>query len=755
MSPRTTWFALVVVALTGCEVTAEIGFTVDGPLAADGGVALADGGSQQVAVTIAPATAALAPGGTVTFTATVTGASTEAVTWSATGGTITTAGVYTAPAAFGTYSVTAQSVADASRRATALVTVTSYTTGVSVHLEQTFPGATAIRFGVPLPPGVVTDVNTVSVQKGGSPVPASVKALLAQYDPTGAALAVRAILIQLSADVLAGGSSADVFVAWRGGSAPGSTFTPFSDEGVSAASPEVVHTAQRTIVSSGGVNRLEETAQNDVTLFVGREPRITATFPLDYLARSEILGKQITAPEVGEPGRAGLQFLSDEMTRFALGAMYVSPYALNPDAVGDPADPEPWLYDRCATFLTAYSHTGDLRFLRHALRSCSYYSGGIVLTGMDAGIWSGKPQPDAKYSHLRGLHAYYALTGDEGALASGTAIASLWRDEPLFVAPYRQGHLGGADKPWTERHLAKSLEGLFYGFLLTGDPRYLTAFREMFETAYRHISGDAAQLAVINPWNDFPPQNCFIHNAAQHSEDAATIPWCSGWMPELLIDALLQYQELTNDGRVDEIFVRLTRFLRDVGSNYFRGDPLRDSFLRPTRCFDPTDVEDPRVLVPIYGTGLFADQTRYEGSIEWDDSEHCPDATALTAAAIRGLKRLNQLDANPVGPFASEGASFVQLHHEFAFCSKWSFSVWNRPWRDPGSWTSAQLAPGLSDPAAFIAANKIGFPVYELSPKAKISWWFNHSMLQFAMLSEAGVGFPALTPGAIQPSGCP
>jgi hypothetical protein len=40
-------------------------------------------------------------------------------------------------------------------------------------------------------------------------------------------------------------------------------------------------------------------------------------------------------------------------------------------------------------------------------------------------------------------------------------------------------------------------------------------------------------------------------------------------MSELLVDALLQYQEQTGDARVDEIFVRLGRFLRDVGTSYF------------------------------------------------------------------------------------------------------------------------------------------------------------------------------------------
>jgi hypothetical protein len=63
-------------------------------------------------------------GGTQQFTATVTGSTNTSVTWSATGGTVTTAGLYTAPSTPGTYTVTAKSVADTTKTASATVTVT-------------------------------------------------------------------------------------------------------------------------------------------------------------------------------------------------------------------------------------------------------------------------------------------------------------------------------------------------------------------------------------------------------------------------------------------------------------------------------------------------------------------------------------------------------------------------------------------------------------------------------------------------------
>ena len=89
-----------------------------------------------VSVSVSPTTASLNTGTTKTFTATVTGNSNTAVTWTATGGTVSSAGLYTAPSSAGTYTVTATSAADTSKKATATVTVTS-TAAVAVSISPT------------------------------------------------------------------------------------------------------------------------------------------------------------------------------------------------------------------------------------------------------------------------------------------------------------------------------------------------------------------------------------------------------------------------------------------------------------------------------------------------------------------------------------------------------------------------------------------------------------------------------------------
>jgi hypothetical protein len=78
-------------------------------------------------IAITPTAAILDPGATAQFTATVTGLSSSAVTWTATGGTLsTTSGTsttYTAGGTAGTFSVTATSVTDPTQRASARVDI--------------------------------------------------------------------------------------------------------------------------------------------------------------------------------------------------------------------------------------------------------------------------------------------------------------------------------------------------------------------------------------------------------------------------------------------------------------------------------------------------------------------------------------------------------------------------------------------------------------------------------------------------------
>jgi len=103
------------------------------------------GGSGTVGVTVAPAITTVASSKTVQFTASVTGTSNTAVTWTATFGTISSSGLYTAPSVTADKSatVTATSAADTTKSGTASLTITPANVVPLAISSSSLPGATA------------------------------------------------------------------------------------------------------------------------------------------------------------------------------------------------------------------------------------------------------------------------------------------------------------------------------------------------------------------------------------------------------------------------------------------------------------------------------------------------------------------------------------------------------------------------------------------------------------------------------------
>lgn len=100
------------------------------PLAARTGGAAVPAAAARVAVDVQPSSANVPPGGTAKFAAAVTGSADTGVTWSVVesgGGAVDTTGLYTAPAAGGTFHVRAASRADPTAIATAQVVVAAPT----------------------------------------------------------------------------------------------------------------------------------------------------------------------------------------------------------------------------------------------------------------------------------------------------------------------------------------------------------------------------------------------------------------------------------------------------------------------------------------------------------------------------------------------------------------------------------------------------------------------------------------------------
>jgi PKD repeat protein len=106
----------------------DIGAVGSGALNSADQFGLLDGGTPAVSVSVQPGTKSLTVGATATFTATVFGDANQSVAWSvveAGGGSITSAGLYTAPATPGTFHVKAVAAADPTVSAQATVIVTA------------------------------------------------------------------------------------------------------------------------------------------------------------------------------------------------------------------------------------------------------------------------------------------------------------------------------------------------------------------------------------------------------------------------------------------------------------------------------------------------------------------------------------------------------------------------------------------------------------------------------------------------------
>lgn len=93
-----------------------------------------------IGVILSPTSASLLPGGTQQFAAVVTGTENKAVQWSASGGTVTDGGLYTAPGADGVYSVAATSMDDTMATASAMVVVSPVSIEVKPAIATLNPG---------------------------------------------------------------------------------------------------------------------------------------------------------------------------------------------------------------------------------------------------------------------------------------------------------------------------------------------------------------------------------------------------------------------------------------------------------------------------------------------------------------------------------------------------------------------------------------------------------------------------------------
>lgn len=127
---------------TAVEAVVAQGKTALATLQASVASANAELNPAATSVTVSPATATLAAGATQQFTASVAGTTNQAVTWSALSGSITSGGLYTAPASGASDTVTATSQQTTTVLGTAAVTIGAPAT-ITVSISPTTAGPIA------------------------------------------------------------------------------------------------------------------------------------------------------------------------------------------------------------------------------------------------------------------------------------------------------------------------------------------------------------------------------------------------------------------------------------------------------------------------------------------------------------------------------------------------------------------------------------------------------------------------------------
>lgn len=125
-----------------------------------------------IEVSLAPLAAEVPPGGSVSFTASVTGTASGGVVWSveegATGGSVTPTGLYTAPAAAGTYHLVATSEADPAKFQGATVHVVAQPEAQPVAQPEVAPVAVPEVAPVAVPVMVSLGPSSSTVDACGS-----------------------------------------------------------------------------------------------------------------------------------------------------------------------------------------------------------------------------------------------------------------------------------------------------------------------------------------------------------------------------------------------------------------------------------------------------------------------------------------------------------------------------------------------------------------------------------------------------------
>lgn len=386
---------------------------------------------------------------------------------------------------------------------------------VSLEARVTNPAVERVSFGLPLPPGLLSDARRVRIVNDvGEEIAAAVRRL-EPWRIGGDDGTIRSLLIQFSLD-FSRRRTQKIKILFQRRQKDETTFVPI----------------EKTLISADGLDG----------------PRVLALLPADWLCDSLVVGQQTPASK----SRDYRQYDQFVEKNFPGSLNY-----LNSKVYSE------WLFDRTTCYYKMYARTGDIKFLEAAYHCANFVRLHTKMDGPDAGIFTLKG-PDLKYVYPRAMHIHYLLTGDERALRTGKIMAQycvehqqpvyrpdLIKPVPLGVDPERGRNF------WTLRHQGYGLLGILHGWEMTGDARYWSKARECVDAYYKH---------QLQPPDGRPPDGSLRQDWELYDPNEATFKGAtSAWMMALLLDPLFHYWTLTGDSRVSQIVVKWCDFLDRQG----------------------------------------------------------------------------------------------------------------------------------------------------------------------------------------------
>ena len=384
---------------------------------------------------------------------------------------------------------------------------------IELHRQGAKGKQVAVTFGIPFPPGMLHDADTVHILDGdGHDLPASITPSLQWYTGVGG---IRAVRVQMRVEL------------------DGDSRTLRFAVGVPDASTRVAgwSYSDGLVDGSGGLH----------------VPGVLATLTAQWMSASRIAGPQYPSIKPGAYDRyVATQF---EWARKL------------PREVGSA-----WLFDRPTTLFQAYVRTGRLDYLVAASESYRFYMSHLRRLGapgwpLCGGGWSlGEVNVcDPKYVYIEPILLALGLTGDDSE-HDDELISRMVGAWDTGGWNYAAGPYTKAKQWFTEREAGLGLLSVVSAYEITGDKQYLKNIDNRVGWLYEHQQHNPDGLGDDGSWRS----SWQVHEGDSYNA-TTDIRGTSPWMTENIIDGLWHAWLVTSDPRIPKMITAFGQYMERYG----------------------------------------------------------------------------------------------------------------------------------------------------------------------------------------------